>query len=372
MYPFAIIAPQIGARSETFIRRHIEQILPNQTVVVAGDVSSSYTGHWSVNCPVLARNPSPRHNNFKEKVRVSEAKIAVAHFLKKNKIKVIMGEFLHYSFSSFQIAQKLNIPFFAHAHGIDVSQVIRDPNWQKKYLYYQQAAGVITISKFSKNRLLNLGLSSDKVHIIPSGVDVPNQPVQRLTKKQIRCLAVGRMVGKKAPILLLESFRQAAQEYPNLRLDYVGTGELLPAVKQFIHAFQLENHVTLHQGQPNQVVRELMKNADIFIQHSITDPDTGDEEGLPVSILEAMSLALPIVSTNHAGIPEAVVEGETGFLVKEGDCLQMAKQILLLAQNPDLRLNIGFAGWERANNLFTWERERKQLIQVMGLDKYLN
>ena len=60
-----------------------------------------------------------------------------------------------------------------------------------------------------------------------------------------------------------------------------------------------------------------MKKAHIFLQHSVTCPITGDEEGVPVAILEAMASGLPVVSTFHAGIPEAVVDGKTGFLVSE-------------------------------------------------------
>ncbi len=370
MYPFGIIAPQIGARSETFIRRHIECILPGKTVVVAGDISSSYTGHWKVDCPVLARNPSQGDEKLKERIRASEAKFAVKRFLKKHKVQVIMGEFLNYSFSSFQIAQQLGIPFFGHAHGIDISQALRDSHWQKQYMNYKKAAGIITMSQISRTRLLELGLEPDKIHVIPYGVDVPDSPWKKSENEIIRCLAVGRMVSKKAPIIMLEAFRQAVQECPNLRLDYIGTGELLSAVRQFIQAFNLTDKVTLHGGKPSEVVQQFMKEADIFLQHSMTDPETGNEEGLPVSILEAMASALPVVSTKHAGIPEAVLDGKTGFLVNEGDCLNMGHKILLLAQNADLRSKMGFTAWQRAKELFTWERERDSLLRVMGLTKY--
>jgi colanic acid/amylovoran biosynthesis glycosyltransferase len=80
-----------------------------------------------------------------------------------------------------------------------------------------------------------------------------------------------------------------------------------------------------------------------------------------------MSHGIPVVATRHAGIPEAVVEAETGFLVDEGDCSSMAAQIVALAQNQELRVKFGFAGWQRAKALFTWERERDLLLKVMGL-----
>jgi colanic acid/amylovoran biosynthesis glycosyltransferase len=365
--PLAIAAPQIGALSETFIRRHMEDILPGKTVVVTHNVSGPYAGHWSVDCPVLVCNPSQLGGGLKQVVRASTAKFVVKRFLKKHKVQVILGEYLNYSFSFFQIALELGIPYFAHAHGKDISELLRDPYWQREYLHYKQAAGVITVSQASRAKLLELGLKPDKVHVIPCGVDVPDEPFKRSENEIIRCLAVGRMVPKKAPILLLEAFRRAVQECPNLRLDYIGTGDLLPAVRQFIQAFDLADKVTLHGGQPSEVVQQFMRETDIFLQHSMTDPDSGDEEGLPVSILESMACALPVVSTNHAGIPEAVLDQNSGFLVNEGDCLNMAHKIVLLAQDADLRSKMGFASWQRAKELFTWEREKNSLLRVMRL-----
>jgi colanic acid/amylovoran biosynthesis glycosyltransferase len=365
----AVIARQIGARSETFVRRHMEDILPGNTVVVTSYVSEPYGGHWSVNCPILQVSDfCELGGGLKDVIRASAAKFAVQRFLKKHQVQAILGEFLHYSHNFFKIALELDIPFFAHAHGKDISELLRDPQWQSKYKDYKQAEGVITVSQVSRARLLNLGLEPEKVHVIPCGVDVPNEPLKRSENEIVRCLAVGRMVPKKAPILLLEAFRRAVQECPNLRLDYIGTGDMLPAVRQFIQGLDLADKVTLHGSQTNEVVQQYMKKADIFIQHSMIDPDSGDEEGLPVSILESMAYTLTVVSTQHAGIPEAVLDGKTGYLVSEGDCLNMAKKIVLLAQNADLRSKMGFAGWQRAKEFFTWEREKNSLLQVMQLN----
>jgi glycosyltransferase involved in cell wall biosynthesis len=175
------------------------------------------------------------------------------------------------------------------------------------------------------------------------------------------------MVAKKAPILTLDAFRRAAKHCPELRLDYIGAGALLPAARQFIHAFALQDKVFLHGSQTNDVVREFMRHADIFIQHSMVDSDSGDEEGLPVAILEGMADALPVISTLHAGIPEAVIDGTTGYLVSEGDSDAMAQWINFLARQPDRRKEMGRAGWERARELFSWERERTALLHILGL-----
>jgi colanic acid/amylovoran biosynthesis glycosyltransferase len=365
-YSLAVAAPDIGVRSETFIRRHMEDLLPGATVVLTHNVSGSDAGHWSVDAPFLVcRRLAPKREPLKRVLQIAE-KPNIRRFLKQHQVQVILGEFLEYSFGFFQLAQEFNIPYFAHAHGCDVSLALRSPRWQRDYLGYHRAAGIITVSNVARRRLIDLGLEAKRIHTIPCGIDVPNEPIYRTEREIVRCLAVGRMVPKKAPILLLEAFCQAVDVCPELRLDYIGTGDLLPAVRQFIEEFSLSDKVTLHGSQPHETVQQLMKEADIFLQHSVTAPN-GDEEGLPVAILEAMGASLPVVSTRHAGIPEAVSDQTTGFLIDEGDCSKMAQRIVELAQCPELRIKMGFAGWQQAKEKFTWEKEKDSLLQIMNL-----
>lgn len=359
----AVAAPHVGAISETFIRRHMEELWPQKTAVITANISPPYAGHWMVDGPLLVHRPDQSAPGLRKLTQHFRLK----RFFQQNQIQVILGEYLNYSYGFFKVAQQLGIPYFAHAHGRDVSEALRDPKWQQAYQSYNRAAGIITINQISKSRLIDIGIAAEKIHIIPCGIEVLDQFPSRSPQQPIRCLAVGRMVTKKAPIILLESFRQAVRSVPDLHLDYVGSGELLPTVRQFVEAVGLSRHVTLHGGQSNDFVKGCLEQADIFLQHSMTNPDTGDEEGLPVSILEAMSYGLPVVSTRHAGIPEAVIEGETGFLVDEGDCAGMAHHIVTLAQNYDLRSQFGFAGWQRAKSCFTWEREKEMLLALMNL-----
>jgi glycosyltransferase involved in cell wall biosynthesis len=376
-HPLAIIAPYIGARSETFIRRHMQDLLPGGTAVVAGTVDGSYAGHWSVDGPVLDLH-SLEYINLKRQVlraigqklrrrRVDHAANAVKRFLLAHNVQVLIGEYLDLSLPWLKVAQELGIRFYGHAHGYDISERLRDPKWSSQYLRYNEADGVITMSQVSKTRLVDMGLNAANVHVIPYGVDVPVDPVRRVEQKLVRCLAVGRMVAKKAPILTLDAFRRAVEVCPNLHMDYVGTGELFSAAQQFISAFNLKDKVTLHGGQPHEVVHNFMRRADIFLQHSMVDSETGDEEGLPVGILEAMAQSLPIVSTRHAGIPEAVLDGSTGYLVEEGDSIGMAERLVSLALKPDLRRQMGQAGWCRAKEHFAWEKERRELLKLLGL-----
>lgn len=220
--------------------------------------------------------------------------------------------------------------------------------------------------RYQKAALVHTGIAESRIHSIPCGVDIGELP-NRPNHGRVRFLSVGRLTGKKGPIFVLDAFRRTLEWAPESELDMVGDGELAEAVRQFIRAFSLRDRVRLHGSQRPAVVQQLIREADVFLQHSVINTTTGDEEGLPVAILEAMAGGLPVVSTLHAGIPEAVVDGETGFLVAEGDTSAMAARMSRLARNHPLRVEMGARGFARARERFTWSRERELLLDVMRI-----
>jgi hypothetical protein len=86
--------------------------------------------------------------------------------------------------------------------------------------------------------------------------------------------------------------------------------------------------------------------ADVYVQHSVKCPETGGSEGLPNSILEASLSGLPVIATVHEGIPEAIIHGENGYLVQEGDVQSMADYIIELARSPETRRKMGLRSLE--------------------------
>jgi glycosyltransferase involved in cell wall biosynthesis len=157
----------------------------------------------------------------------------------------------------------------------------------------------------------------------------------------------------------------ASDEIPELTLDIVGDGPLMEGILDAVAKWRLESKVRVHGAISNQKVQELLANSDIFVQHSVVDPETGDEEGMPVAILEAMAAGLPVVSTLHAGIPEAVENGVSGFLVSERDTAKMAQRIVAIARTSGLGAEMGRRGWQIAKERFTWDRERRELSAIL-------
>ena len=127
-----------------------------------------------------------------------------------------------------------------------------------------------------------------------------------------------------------------------MKLRIIGNGDLEYECRKLVQNLDIENAVTFLGAQPSDIVLHEMRQASVFVQHSLT-PKSGDKEGWPVSVAEAASLGLPIISTNHASIPEQVIHHKTGLLGRETDWMQMSEYMSELANLPETRYQFGRA-----------------------------
>jgi glycosyltransferase involved in cell wall biosynthesis len=284
----------------------------------------------------------------------------IARFLRRHRVSYVLGEYLDQFADFAPLLDRMGVPYVVQGHGLDVSGSLATRGAGASYAAYKSAKAVLTRCEFHRQRLISIGLPAERIHVNPGGVDIPAAPPQRGPAAAKRFLAIGRMAPQKAPILLLEAFRLAAARDPDLTLDYVGGGALYPAVWQFVQGCGLQDRVRLHGVASEAEKERLLGECGVFVQHSATDPETGDEEGLPAAIQEAMAHAMAVVSTRHSGIPEAVIEGETGLLGDEGDVGAMAAAFLAV---PEQAARLGAAGYRRAAANYGWEHERARLRQ---------
>jgi colanic acid/amylovoran biosynthesis glycosyltransferase len=367
----AIFTSQLGTASETFIRRHVEDLLPGRTVVVARDSTPAFGDFWEASCPVLFldRYALGLPVRLARRAGISEAYLrdtAVARFLRAHEVNVALGEYLDQFIDFVPLLHRMRIPYVVQGHGIDLSAALRKPGAAERNLAYRSARAVLTRCEFHRRRLVEIGLPADKIYVNPGGVDVPSESPLRIPGARKRFLALGRMVPKKGPIYLLEAFRLAAAQDPEITLDYIGGGQLFPAVKQFVDVCGLRERVRLHGPAPEETKHRLFGECGVFVQHSITDPETGDEEGLPAAIQEAMAQGMAVISTLHAGIPEAVEHGVTGLLVEERDAAGMAGAMCCIARDVAVCARLGPAAHLKAKQFYSWPAERARLVTALG------
>lgn len=166
---------------------------------------------------------------------------------------------------------------------------------------------------------------------------------------------VAALVPHKGQKHLIEAASLVVQKVPDARFVIAGEGELRPALERQIKERRLDKHVFLAGFRPD--VLSLHKAFDIFAMSSVT-------EGLGTSVLDAMACAKPVVATTAGGIPESVVDGVTGRLVKPRDHEAMARALVLLLQDEAARRKLGAAGLRRVRDQFSVERMVQNTVRV--------
>jgi glycosyltransferase involved in cell wall biosynthesis len=262
---------------------------------------------------------------------------ALTDFFRRHEVDVILAEFGPTGVEVWQHAEKLGIPLIVHFHGHDAHRSATVEPLRDSYReMFRAAFRIVSVSRFMTAALIALGADPAKIITNPYGprdLFFEVSPDYRPT-----FLALGRFTDIKANYLTLMAFRQVAEQVPEARLVMAGEGELLECCRTLAAVWGLADRVDFPGAVPHAKNRTLFAQACCFVQHSVT-PSYGDAEGTPVAILEAQAAGLPVIATRHAGIAEAVVHGETGFLIDERDVQTMAAHMLeLISDSARCRL----------------------------------
>jgi colanic acid/amylovoran biosynthesis glycosyltransferase len=165
-----------------------------------------------------------------------------------------------------------------------------------------------------------------------------------------RLIMVSSFQAKKGHAVLVEALRDSSA-LRSVRLDLVGTGPLEPAIRSLVHKAGLGDRVTFHGDQPEGAVRRMVAGSDILVQPSVVAPD-GDMDGIPNSLIEAMALGIPVVTTSLSGIPELVIDGESGVIVRPGDAKALAAGLQTLIEDPEAARRLAAAGLAKVSAEF--------------------
>ena len=260
----------------------------------------------------------------------------------KNNFAAIHAHFGTNAVEILGFAKAYNIPLVVTFHGHDASLLLKDEKYKQKLPeLFEYASGIIIVSR---HMIENLELEPwlDKVHVIPCSVDPDKFTVRGNYKPSdtIKIVHSGRVVSTKGVPDLVKVFSELAEGYDNIELHIAGDGNELEKAKKLANELGHNDKITFHGRVSHEKVKELLNEADIFVLNSRTD-EKGDMEGTPVSILEAMCLEKPVVSTIHAGIPDVIQHSQNGLLAHEYANDELKACIEKLIQNPELRDRLG-------------------------------
>jgi colanic acid/amylovoran biosynthesis glycosyltransferase len=180
----------------------------------------------------------------------------------------------------------------------------------------------------------------------------------------VKLISIGRLVEKKGHTHTLRALAQLLRKQPDLSLslDIIGEGDLEHTLKKEASDLGLSDVVTFRGGLPHAETLALLDQASIFILPSLTSK-SGDMEGIPVSLMEAMAHGIPVISTYHSGIPELVEDGVSGLLVPEGDDIALMRAIERMIEVASHWAETGRAGRETIVADFNRQALSRRLIE---------
>ena len=219
-------------------------------------------------------------------------------------------------------------------HGIDISS--RDvlnhytPEYQQ---LFRRGDLMLPISDLWAGRLQKMGCPREKIAVSRMGVDMTRfspRPV-KAPATPLEIISVARLTEKKGLHVAIEACRQLKEQGMAFRYRILGIGPWERRLRTLIEQYQLEDVVEMPGFKPSHEVKEMLDDADVFLLPSVTGAD-GDMEGIPVALMEAMAVGIPVVSTLHSGIPELVEADKSGWLVPENDAHALAQRLAAFSQ----------------------------------------
>ncbi|MGJ8671447.1 glycosyltransferase [Rubritalea sp.] len=285
--------------------------------------------------------------------------------LKNSGITHAFTQYINHAIHLDPIFKELGIKHLARGHGYDITQVPKSEWGEAHYNKANLLDLIIVPTDYQKNILESLDVTTPKVISQVCGSDIPENFPQKTSNSEItQCISVGRFVEKKAPLLTIKSFLKAAETHPSMHLTMIGDGGLLQQCQEYVAEQGAEQLVRFMGSVDQSTVIEQMRRSDIFLQHSVT-AENGDQEGAPVAISEAMANGLPVISTNHSGIPSMVKHEFSGLLVDEHDIHGMTHAIIRLTQNIKQRNAMAQESYHYAKQHLSWEREKKVILNEL-------
>jgi colanic acid/amylovoran biosynthesis glycosyltransferase len=148
-----------------------------------------------------------------------------------------------------------------------------------------------------------------------------------------------------------------------VQYDIIGDGPLRPHLSKLVEQLAMSSFVTIHGSKRKPEVVAMLMSSHMLLAPSVTAAN-GDQEGIPVALMEAMATGLPVVSTWHSGIPELVSDGESGFLVEERDVGSLEERLIYLLDHPDIRARMGQRGRMFVEAQFEIDKLNDRLVEI--------
>ena len=313
----------------------------------------------------LKRDPTPN------RVRRFGQALVLAHELATD-VGWIHAHFLHTPASVARYAAMMRgLPWSCSAHAKDIWTT---PRWEKAEKL-ADCRWLVTCTAANAEHLAALAPDRDRVALVYHGLDFARFPAPQEEagsrdgsdpKNSVILLSVGRAVEKKGYAGLIHALAGLPSGL-HWRLLHIGGGRGLKNLKRRAHRAGIDGRITWMGSQPHETVLAQYRGADLFVLNCRIAGD-GDRDGLPNVLMEAQSQGLACLSTAVSGIPELIVQDETGILVPPDDTVALTTALETLIADPDRRARLGAAGQARVRAAFGSDGGIERLARRFGLN----
>ena len=266
--------------------------------------------------------------------------------------------------TAFWIAKFFPITFSFTAHANDI---FAPRDFEIGLAKLIRTAGVIITEtdyseKFLRERFPE---RADRIHRVYNGLNLAEFRRANFSSDPPLIVGIGRLIAKKGFANLIRACAVLVERGRSFRCEIFGEGPLGNQLHGQIEELGLTELVQLPGAKPQHELRERLAGSGVFVLPSVPEAE-GGMDNLPTVIMEAMATGLPVVSTRIGGIPEMVIENETGFLVQPEDAVALAGAIEKVTSDRSLGQKLGQAGYDRAQKVFSIEKNVHELCALLG------
>lgn len=361
----ALVSPMEGVYSETFIKAQKELLPFNVYYYSGGNKPRKLEGQGDI-----VNNSDLEKMAFYVKKTLSRRKESwhdykLEQSFRSNKIDCVLAQYGPTGAAMLPLCKALKLPLIVHFHGYDASKhEVLERHKDGYRAMFEYATRIIAVSNAMYQKLLDQGCPESKLVLNTYGPNDAFLDIAPSLEKE-HFIGIGRFTDKKAPYYTILAFAEVLKKFPNARLTIGGDGELLNTCNNLVKYLKIEDAVSLPGKITPVAFQESLANAVAFVQHSVI-AENGDSEGTPLAVLESSAAGLPVISTKHAGIPDVIIDGETGFLVDEHDVDGMSKAMMKILADNDSARKMGEAGKQRIKKNFSMEKYIAKLTEEIS------
>lgn len=262
-------------------------------------------------------------------------------------------------FSGQYVASYYDIPFTMTAHAFDL---YNNPNKGQLEHIISKIDHLVTISEYNKNYVRDEISEKTPNTVVHAGIR-PEKFEPGSSSVDQRILTVSRFVEKKGLPYAIKAVSKIVDDYPSLQYHIVGSGEMEGEIENQIEGLRLADTVKLLGNVTDEQLLAEFDEASCFLLPCIV-ADSGDQDGIPVSLMEAMAMETPPISTNVSGIPELIDDRQNGFTVEPRNTSELAEAISSILDSPEKQRRFGTHGRRKVINDFNIKKEAVKLEAV--------